>query len=321
MQAETDLVITDGEFTIMAGGGSTATLAADLSAKGLKAAVSLTLDGGTYTIDTADDALHANTSLVINGGNFTLATGDDAIHADATVEINGGDINITRSYEGIERAIVTLNGGTIHLVSSDDGLNAAGGSDTTATNRAPGQGGGRGPSNVYIYINGGYLAIDTGGDGIDSNGFVEMTDGVVIVNGPTMQMNSALDYDGTFTMQGGFVVAVGSARMAQTPSDSSSQYALLLNFTATQPAGTLVHIQNSAGEEILTFAPAKDYQSLAFTSPAFVNGETYRVFLGGTTTGIATDGLYQAGSYTLGTEYTSFTISSTVTRIGATRSR
>ncbi len=321
MQAETDLVITGGEFTLTTGGGSTATLPADLSAKGLKSAVSLTLDGGTFTVDAADDAIHTNTSLVINGGSFTLATGDDAIHADVSIEINGGDINITQSYEGIESAIITLNEGNVHLVSSDDGINAADGSDTAATNRAPGQGGGRAPSNVYIYLNGGYLVIDAGGDGIDSNGFVEMTDGIVIVNGPTMPMNSALDYDGTFTITGGLAIGVGSSRMAQTSSASSSQYALLLNFTSSQPADTLVHIQSSAGEEILTFAPAKEYQSLAFTSPELVNGETYTVFLGGSATGTATDGLYPEGSYTPGTEYTSFTVSSIVTTIGATRSR
>ena len=319
MQAETDLVITGGEFTITAGGGSTATLAADVSAKGLKAGVSLTLDGGAYTIDAADDALHANTSLVINGGSFTLATGDDAIHADANVEINGGDIDITQSYEGIESAIITLNDGTVHLVSSDDGINAAGG--TAETNTGRGQGGGRASTDYNIYINGGYLVIDSGGDGVDSNGFVAMTDGVVIVNGPTMRMNSALDYDGNFTMTGGFVVAVGSSRMAQTPSESSSQSALLLNFEGIQAAGTLVHIQNSAGDEIRTFEPAKEYQSLAFASPDLVNGETYSVFLGGSSTGTVTDGLYQGGSYTPGAEYTSFTVSSVVTRIGATRSR
>jgi len=319
MQAATDLVVTGGEFTITAGGGNTATLATDVSAKGLKAAVSLILDGGAYTIDAADDALHANTSLVINGGSFTLATGDDAIHADANVEINGGDINITRSYEGIESALITLNAGTVHLVSSDDGINAAGGTAETTAGR--GQGGSRASSDYNIYINGGYLVINSGGDGVDSNGFVAMTDGMVIVNGPTMRMNSALDYDGTFTMTGGFVVAMGSSRMAQTPSESSSQSALLLNFEQIQAAGTLVHIQNSAGDEILTFEPAKEYQSLAFAAPDLVNGETYYVFLGGSSTGTVTDGLYQGGSYTPGVEYTSFTVSSVVTRIGATRSR
>jgi hypothetical protein len=37
-----------------------------------------------------------------------------------------------------------------------------------------------------VYINGGYLFIDAGGDGLDTNGSFAMTDGVVLVNGPTM---------------------------------------------------------------------------------------------------------------------------------------
>ena len=63
-----------------------------------------------------------------------------------------------------------------------------------------------------------------GGDGIDANGAVEMTDGVVIVNGPTIRMNSALDYDGFFKMTGGVVVAAGSSRMAQAPGSLSTQH-------------------------------------------------------------------------------------------------
>lgn len=46
------------------------------------------------------------------------------------------------------------------------------------------------------------------------------------------------------------------------PDESSRQNSLLVNFASTQAAGSLVHIENSAGEELLTFAPTKQYQSL-----------------------------------------------------------
>lgn len=322
--AETDVLITGGEFTLVTNGGSTGAPTTDTSAKGIKAAANLIVEGGIFAINTADDGLHSNESLTITDGAFTIASGDDAIHADALVVINGGAIQITQSYEGIESAVITINGGTIHLVATDDGVNVAGDSADAEQIRGP-----RGPSrdqavttytgDEYLYMNGGYLVVQTNGDGVDVNGAVEMTGGVIIVNGPTMRMNSALDYDALFNMTGGTVVAVGSARMAQAPGDLSTQNAVLINFDAIQPASTLVHLQSSEGAPVLTFAPTKEYQSLAFSSAALVTGATYELYLGGTATGTVTDGLYQNGSYTPGTPYTSFTIADTVTRIGVSR--
>jgi hypothetical protein len=69
----------------------------------------------------------------------------------------------------------------------------------------------------------------------------------------------------------------------------------------------------------LTFAPAKRYQTLVFSSPDLVPGATYDVYLGGSADGEVGDGLYQGGSYTPGTEYTSFTVSGVVTWIGGRR--
>jgi hypothetical protein len=146
-----------------------------------------------------------------------------------------------------------------------------------------------------------------------------MTDGVVLVSGPTENMNGALDYYNQFNISGGFLVAAGSAGMAQAPSESSSQYSLLLGFNGAAPAGMLVHIESAEGDQLLTFAPAKAYQTLVFSSPDLKDGGTYDVYLEGSSDGDLIDGLYQGGSYTPGSQYTSFTISSVVTWIGSRR--
>jgi len=324
IQAEIDVVITDGELILTSGGGSKFRIDETTSAKGIKGIVSVTIDGGNFTIDSADDTIHSNGNVEINGGTFVIASGDDGIHADADLTINGGDISITKSYEGLESADanITINDGTIHIVSSDDGINVAGGGDNMGMGGGqPGRGGftpqpqPQPAGNYYLYINGGYLVINADGDGIDSNGSIVMTDGVVIVNGPTSNMNGALDHS-SFTMTGGFLLAAGSSGMAQAPDSSSSQYSLLLNFRSTIPAGTLFHIQTSRqGEQILSFSPSKAYQSIAFSCPELTKGTTYAVYYGGSSTGTVVDGLYQDGTYTPGTQYTSFTISSIVTNI------
>ncbi len=214
--AQTDVIISGGEFNLTSGGGSTGSFNESISAKGIKAVSGITVDGGTFTISSADDALHSNGSITINSGSFTIASGDDGIHADSSIEINGGEISITKSYEGIEGAVITINEGDIQIVASDDGINIAGGNDGSGINR-PGGGGFNTTGNYWLYINGGYIVVNAVGDGIDINGSVEMTDGALIVSGPTSNANGALDYDASFKMSGGFLAAAGSSGMAQLP--------------------------------------------------------------------------------------------------------
>ena len=290
----------------------------DESAKGLKAGVDLTITGGEIQISSLDDALHSNVRITINGGDILLASGDDGVHADDVLTINGGALNITQSYEGLESVIITINDGNIRIVASDDGINASSGNGGAAAGGMPGRGPGIFESgDNYLYVNGGYIAIDAMGDGMDINGPIDMTGGVVIVNGPTANNNGALDYAGAFNITGGFIVAVGSSGMAQAPSTSSTQYSVMHTFPSPQAAGTMVHIETKDGEEILTFVPTKAYQSVLLSSPELKNGSTYMVYSGGSSTGTVTDGLYSDGTYTAGTQVTSLTISSMVTGAGS----
>lgn len=319
--AETDVLVTGGEFTLRAGGGSRAQLADDASAKGIKGAMNVLIDGGTFTIDAADDGIHSNAHITINGGTFTIASGDDGIHADSTVTINNGDIAITRSTEGIEGGVITINDGNINVVAGDDGINVSGDGDGSDTMGGPGgrpgqsQGVTTYTGSFYLYINGGYIVVNAAGDGIDVNGAIVMTDGIVLVNGPTTSDNGALDYDATFNISGGLFVAVGSAGMAQAPSTTSTQNSVLINLSGTLPGGTLINIRNESGESILTFAPSKEYQSIVFSSPDLVNGD-YALYYGGSADGTVTDGLYTGGTYTPGTEYATFTVSGVTTTLG-----
>lgn len=330
IQAETSLTISGGAIAISTGGGSAnssqnrggmwgraAAATADTpSAKGLKGVGSVTIDGGVLVIDSSDDAIHSNGTVTINGGEITIASGDDGVHADTKLEINGGAIAIAKSYEGLESAVIVIHDGNIHVAASDDGLNVAGGADGSAMGGRPGQGMFNASSGQYLEITGGYLAVDAQGDGLDSNGTIKMSGGTAIVNGPTSNGNGALDHAG-FQMTGGFLLAVGSAGMAQAPDASSTQYALMVNLNGAQAAGALVHIQSQDGKQVLTFAPTKPYQSVVFSSPDLQKGGTYTISIGGKATGSATDGLYSSGSYTGGSQAASLTISSIITTYGS----
>lgn len=310
ISAETDLMIKYAECTVQ----TTASISGAggiTSAKGLKAGVNMILDDGIFSLDCTDDGIHSNGTITVNSGSYFISSGDDGMHADYDLLINDGTINITKSYEGIEsyKGNITINKGTIHLASSDDGINVSAGGDMMG---GPGQGGWGGTASssgsFYLYINGGRIYVNASGDGVDSNGSIKMTDGILLVDGPTNNGNGALDFNGSFTITGGLVIAAGSSGMAQAPQSSSSQYSVLVKFSSTKSAGTLFHVQTSAGEEVLSFSPGKTYQSVAFSTPVLKKGSAYEIYTGGSSTGAQTDGLFTGGAYTGGSLYTSFTI-------------
>ncbi|MEQ8153311.1 MAG: carbohydrate-binding domain-containing protein [Clostridiaceae bacterium] len=333
IQGEISTLIKNGDITINTGGGSqngtsnagvnqggpgnsgqsnsqSASSEETTSAKAVKAAVNVVIEGGTFNIDSSDDAFHSNNNLVISGGTFNISAGDDGLHSDSTLTINNGTVDIKKSYEGIESKTITFKDGDINVVSSDDGINASAGSDSSSTNGRQGQG----DDGSIMNINGGNITVNAAGDGIDSNGSIKMTAGKVIVNGPTDNGNGALDYNGTFDLTGGTLVAAGSSGMAEAPSSSSTQNSVKINL-ANQSAGTIVHIVSSDGEEVVTFAPSKQYSSFVISSSKLENGKTYKVYVGGSSTSTPTEGVYAEGTYTKSTEAGSFTISGTVTEM------
>lgn len=213
IQADGDLTISGGTFHVKTNGGHTTALTDDsASCKGFKAGKTLTVTGGTLTVDSADDALHASTDVTISGGTLTLATGDDAVHADNDLVIGtkGASststprINITASYEGLEGTTVTVYSGDIDVAASNDGVNAA---SSTLGERS---------DKYAINIAGGDLYIDAGSDGLDSNNDINITGGKVEVYGADAMMDAAIDYDGTFTLSGGTLFGAGMEPSAGT---------------------------------------------------------------------------------------------------------
>ncbi len=213
IQADGDLTISGGTFHVKTNGGHTTALTDDsASCKGFKAGKTLTVTGGTLTVDSADDALHANADVSITGGTLTLATGDDGVHADNDLVIGAKGssstttpkISITASYEGLEGTTVNVYSGDIDVAASDDGVNAASSQLGERSDK------------YAINIAGGDLYIDAGSDGLDSNNDISMTGGKVEVYGADAMMDAAIDYDGTFTLSGGTLFGAGMEPTAGT---------------------------------------------------------------------------------------------------------
>ena len=101
------LTINNGTFDIktLDGSQSSSFNKDTMSCKGLKASsnnvtdaenptTSIIISGGTFNLNTADDAIHSDGYVTITGGTFDIYTGDDGVHADVTLTLgteNGYD--------------------------------------------------------------------------------------------------------------------------------------------------------------------------------------------------------------------------------------
>lgn len=315
IQADTALTINGGTFDIQTWKGYSVwndTLADAYSCKGLKASgdraeeagydPTLTITGGTFTLNTGDDAVHSDAYVTVTGGTFTINTGDDGMHADTSLILgteNGlardPDVTINHSYEGLEGGTVYVYSGRYYVIASDDGVNAAGGSSSGSDTGAGGgntfnPGGGRpggnqgGPrsstsssSDYNIYIYGGDLYVNCDGDGLDSNGGLYLYGGQqAVFSMKSGGDNTAIDADGTILIQGATIFTAGTTGMDGTASSSwfgsNQKYA---TNSSSRSAGTILNTKaGSSGSVILSYKLPKTVNYVMASWPSSVSSST-----------------------------------------------
>ena len=270
------------------------------STKGIKAGGGMYLNGGTYQINSADDSIHSNANIMIADGTYTLATGDDGVHADDALTVNGGTITVTESYEGLEGLTVTINDGTIDITARDDGINTAGGTDQSGfgtfgdhfkgMDSADDETEETTDNEMWMELNGGYIHILAGGDGVDSNGDLTINGGEIYIDGPSDNGNSAIDYGDRSSayVNGGTLVAIGSSGMAEVMSDSSKQKVLMVKLGEQMEAGNVV-LTDSEGNVIVSYTALKTYDCVIISTAEVESGATYTLTTSGTTTEVTAE--------------------------------
>jgi hypothetical protein len=279
--------------TLAISGGTVQCKSTGSGGKGISGDGIINISGGTVKIITT------GTKYTYNSSTDTSAKG---IKADGNLTISGGAVMVRceggdgdGGSEGIEsKKILTISGGETAVQAPDDAVNAA----------------------TSIVVSGGYLyAYSSGNDGIDSNGSISISGGVVIGSGTTSP-EEGLDCDNnTINITGGVVIGTGGASSTM----GGTQYSV--GYGGTGTSGNLINIQSKDGTSLLTYKLPRTYSSmtLQFSSPSLKSGTTYSIYSGGSMTGGTNFYGYCAGAtYTKGTSLTTFTPSSVYTTINVT---
>lgn len=289
----------DGAVTI---GDGTSTPVLDLTTSGSKILVSGSGNNAEYA---EAKAVSADGDVLIRSGTIRISSADDGIKSDSRITIDGGSVHITRSIEGIEAPFITINGGEVIVNASDDALNATHGT------------GGESDDGSILRINNGTVVLSaSGGDGLDSNGSLEINGGTTIVHGPPSSPEVGIDANGSITINGGLLIVSGTnSNMTEGPGNASAQYSFLARNNSGIAANTLFHVQDTGGNAVVTFQPERKYYSIIFSSSALAQGSSYSIYTGGTSTGTSYYGLYTGGTYSGGTFRKTFTITGKLTNV------
>ena len=317
IDANDDVVIAGGIITVTAAGDAVhvkeslriceTVLATESEDDGLvvkNADGYLYIESGTLNLTASDDAIHVTGEVTVAGGDLTICAGDDAIHSDTSIMIEGGTVYAGDCYEGLEAQTIRISGGDVTIYPKDDGLNANGGSNLFGfQNFGHGgwmQGQSTGEQSLetasavaseekpLIAVSGGTLTViipaARDADGLDSNGDILISGGIVrisIVDGGT---NNAIDYGsesgGVCEITGGNIIACGGSGMAEEISASSSQCSVFYYLSESAPEGAVVSLQDREGKTLAKWEVPCSFSSLVISCPEMSVGETYLLTVG-----------------------------------------
>lgn len=251
---------TDGSITVDAAGEEVVLVLSGVSIKNSSGPAVLIKEAETAIVTLADGTV--NTLEDAGESDY-----DGALYGCVSYTINGnGTLNVNGTMEeGIASEMhLTIESGIINIASSDDGINA------------------NNDGISEIIINGGTLFIDSGGDGIDSNGSIEINGGEIVTFGSINDANGGLDADSGVAINGGTVFAAGAN--ITLPAGSGQNF-LAMNIEGQ--TGDTLSI-SADGTELFSTELTQACQTILFTSPDIADGVSYDVSLDGESQGSVT---------------------------------
>lgn len=291
--SNSDVTINDGTYTISSGDD------------GMHADSALLVNGGTITVTESYEGLEG-LNITINDGKMDITASDDGMNAAGGNDQSGfggmgGDgfkgmqapnsaPDAAQKSDDTSDTVQTTGNIAVAAQKSDDASDTVqdtgnitvaaqksdSSSDTTQDTDAASE------DEMWMVINGGYVHVLAGGDGLDSNGDLTINGGEVYVDGPSDNGNSAIDYGekSSFYINGGTVVAVGSSGMAEDVSSDSKQQVAFVKLDSQADAGD-VTLKDTDGNEIISYTAQKKYDCVIISTADLKAGQTYTLSASG----------------------------------------
>ena len=283
---------------------------------GISAAGDILVEGGEMEISAGDDGIHADNAVAILEGTIRIPTCYEGIEA-ITIDISGGDITIYPEDDGLNangntagfggkpggggpggfgglRPFEENNGNMAHERPDFERPDGPAGMpqgnppfepDATEALTAEAK---TSDVDTWIHVSGGSITVVNDvardADGLDSNGDIIISGGVIRVSLTNSGSNSALDYGsesgGVMEISGGDVIACGSYAMAEGFGSGSTQCSVLYNIKRGAAAGTELKLEDSDRNVLRSYEVPCSFSSIAISCPEMQIGETYSIVIG-----------------------------------------
>lgn len=214
---------------------------------GIHCSNNLFIEEGNLDVTALNNGIKGNDSLNIDGGSISVLCAGHGLKSDLTAKISDGEVTVSKSYEGLSAQEIIIDGGKLNITAGDDGINAS--TDTT--------------EKPTLTVNGGTIYVNASGDGLDSNGSIEINGGTIIVDGPSNNGNGALDSESGIKLNGGTLLAIGASGMAETPDADSAQG--FGNLTERFNEGDVIKICDAEGNVKIEYTATKSGNSIVFS--------------------------------------------------------
>ena len=283
---------------------------------GISAAGDILVEGGEMEISAGDDGIHADNAVAIREGTVRIPACYEGIEA-ITIDIIGGDIAIYPEDDGLNANGATggFGGrpggsgpggfGGLRPFEENNGNMAHERPDFERPDGPAGMPQGNPPfepdatealtaetetsaTETWIHVSGGSITVVNDvardADGLDSNGDIIISGGVIRVSLTNSGSNSALDYGsesgGVMEISGGDVIACGSYAMAEGFGSGSTQCSVLYNIKRGAAAGTELKLEDSDRNVLRSYEVPCSFSSIAISCPEMQIGETYSIVIG-----------------------------------------
>ena len=283
---------------------------------GISASRDILVEGGEMEISAGDDGIHADNAVAIREGTVRIPACYEGIEA-ITIDIIGGDIAIYPEDDGLNANGATggFGGrpggsgpggfGGLRPFEENNGNMAHERPDFERPDGPAGMPQGNPPfepdatealtaetetsaTETWIHVSGGSITVVNDvardADGLDSNGDIIISGGVIRVSLTNSGSNSALDYGsesgGVMEISGGDVIACGSYAMAEGFGSGSTQCSVLYNIKRGAAAGTELKLEDSDRNVLRSYEVPCSFSSIAISCPEMQIGETYSIVIG-----------------------------------------